>query len=380
MKSSDKLDSDAIVGHRSVALLSFSDSDFFPKTENKEVLRSKMALLMNDAKQFKAEQQRINKVIRDPDYQKSQLLHCKQELLVLRKKMGLQGNELRRESRLNEALKVELESARKELRSAKQRASDQRAERQRLKERLDQAIKERDGLRSALLRGKKECSELRDKLSSQLSSANRKDGEYKRQASEVHLLKLEKQTLEREKSAVDSDAEGWKQALRRCEEELHAQKEMLEESKRCRDAEGHHGKKILFIPQKCHGIKRSGQEVVPLRQFESLQRELLARTEELRKARQLCEELKRKLTEMGPRLQYCQATVREQKEKLKAVTAERNMYRSRTEEPGGGFANAKGGQRKRRTKATSKSKISRRTSRDESSHSLTSYLRHQNAS
>lgn len=317
--------------------------------ENK-VLKRKVELLMTEVERFKAD-----KAIRNGDHQKNQLLHCRHELSVLVKKMGLQGKELRRASSLNEALREELESAKKKLQSAKQRAVGQRAEQHHLKERLDQAVRERDGLNVTLLHCRKGCSELRDTISERQSSANKKDGHCKRQTKEIHLLKLENQQLERERGMAGGDAEGWRRELRKCEEELHALKEKLEESRKVRAIGDDMGKEILIVQQRSHGVRRPGQEAPP-RQLESVRKELLDRTEELRKARELCEELKEKLTEVAARCQLSQAAARDLREKIKSVTAQRNMYRGLTEKLGVELEDFKKGQRKtRRTKITKRS-------------------------
>lgn len=327
-----------------------------------EVLRKKVDFLMTDAEQFKAERQKIQKVIKNRDHQRTQLLHCKNELSVLGKKMAIKEMDLRRLHKQTEAQKEELESTKTELQSVKQGAVAQRAEQLHLKERRDQVIKERDGLNDMLQRCKNESSELRDKISNQQSTMKKRVSQCIEQMKQIHLLKLENQTLQKERGIIDGDAEVQRRELRKCEEELHTQKEKLKETKRLHALEDQIGKKILIIQQKPYTLKKPSPEV-PLQKVESLQKELLAQTEELRKTQKRYEELLEKLTKVAAQFLQCQVTVRDQKEKLKAVTAERDMYKSKTEKLGIELADVKKGhrsekQRNRAAKRIKKVKLS----------------------
>lgn len=321
-----------------------------------EVLRKKVDFLMTDAEQFKAEWQKIQKVSKNRDHQRTQLLHCKNEFSTLGKKMAIKETDLRRLHKQTEAQKEELESMKTELQSAKQAAVAQRAEQLHLKERLDQVIKERDGLNDVLLRCKNECSELRYKISNQQSTMNKRVSQCKEQMKQIHLLKLEKQTLQKERGIIDGDAVQ-RRELRKCEEKIHTQKQKLKETKRLCALEDQIGKKILMIQQKPYTLKKSSPEV-PLQKVESLQKELLAQAEELRKTQKRCEELLVKLTKVAAQFLQCQVTVRDQKEKLKAVTAERDMYKSQTEKVGIELIDIKKGHRseKQRNRAAKRIK------------------------
>ncbi|XP_033973049.1 cilia- and flagella-associated protein 58-like [Trematomus bernacchii] len=318
-----------------------------------EIFKKKVESLVTDCEQFKAERQRIHNVIKNRDHQRNQLLHCKNELSALGKKMAFQQTELKREHKQNETVKEELESVKKELQSVKQGAFTQRTEQQHLKQQLDQVVKERDILNDALLRCKLECSELREKICYQQSSANKKDCQCKKQMKEIHFLNLEKQTLEKERCITESNAEEQKQELRKCEKDLQTQKEKFKESKKMQEK----GKKIAIIQESPRKIKQPRQKV-PHPKVQSLQKELLAQAEELRATQKLCEELKKKVTEVAVQFEQCQATIRDQKEKLKAVTAERNMYRSLTETLGTELVDIKKAQRseKQLNKATKRAK------------------------
>lgn len=289
-----------------------------------EVLKKKVESLMTDAEQLKTKHQRVNSVILERDHLKSQLMNCKNELLVLGKKIRIQQTDLRREHKQTEDLKQEVQSVKKELQSVKKQAINQRTQQQQLKEYLEQVVKDRDDLNDKWLQCQTECSELGEKINSQQSSLNKKDCQCKEQVRQIHLLKQEKQKLEKVRGFLENEADSQKRALKRCEEELQLQKEKFRESEACRNT------RIVIIKQKPQAVRKSSQDV-PLQKIEALQKELLAQTEELRRTQKLCEELKQKLTKMSVQFLQCKVTLRGRKEKLQAVTAQRNMYKSETE-------------------------------------------------
>ncbi|KAK9542402.1 hypothetical protein VZT92_000267 [Zoarces viviparus] len=293
------------------------------------VLKENFALLNVDAEKIKAERQRFHKLIEKGVHQRNQLLHWQNELSVLNKKLENQGKELKWERTQNKALKDKLELVKKEKQSMEQRAVNHRAEQQRLKERLDQAIEQRDGLKDTLLRCRNECQELRYKAS---KIVNEKGGQCKEQMKQIHLLQLENHHLERERewSAKESDADVLRRALQKCQKELYTQKVKLEEIKRSRAVGDHIGKEILIIQQR-RSARRPSTEA-PLWKFEALEKALLARTEQLRDTQKQCRELRDKGAEAAVRLRRFQNTVRDQGEKFKAVTAERNMYKGLSEQ------------------------------------------------
>ncbi|KAK5874383.1 hypothetical protein PBY51_019330 [Eleginops maclovinus] len=298
-----------------------------------EILKRKVESLMTDCEQFKAERQRINNVVKNRDQQRNQLLQCKNELSVLGKKMAFQETELKRENKQNETIKQELESVKKELKSVKHGAFAQRTEQQHLKQQLDQVVKERDSLNDALLCCKNECSELREKICYQQSTVNKKDSQCKEQRKEIQFLKLEKQILEKDMCITESNAEEQRRELRKCEDDLQTEKEKFKESKRIHALENGKGKQRVIIQEGSRKIKKPRQKV-PNQKIQSLQKELLTQTEELRATQKHCEELKKKMTMVVLQFKQCQTTLGDLKEKLKAVTAERNMYRSLTEKVG----------------------------------------------
>lgn len=337
-----------------------------------ELLKKKVDFMITDAEQFKAERQRIHKVIKNRENLRNQLVHCKNELSVLGKKIGIQETDLRRGHKQNEVLKEEQELVKKELQAVKQGAVNHRAEQQNLKEQLDQVIRERDGLNDKWQHCKDECSELRDKITSQQSILNRKDSQYKEQMKHLHLLKLENQKLERERGVVENDAEDQRRGLRKCEEKLSTHKEKLRESKRLRAIEDQLQKKIIIIQQRPHtALIRKPCQDVSLQKIEALQKELLTQTEELRETQKRCEELKQSLTQVAVQFQQCQATVRKQKEKFMVVTAERNMYRSQAEKLEVELANIKKKHRieKQKNKVAKRTKKGKLSSGDKSSQS-----------
>lgn len=295
-----------------------------------ELLKNKVEFLLTDAEQFKAQRQKIHNVTKARDHLRNQLLHCKNELSVMGKKIGIQQTDLKRGCRRNETLKEELELVKKELQSVKKGVITQRMQQQNLKERLDHVMKERDGMNDKWLHCKNECSGLCDVITNQQSSLTRKDSECKQQVKEIHHLKLENQQLKKEMGLMETDKEDQKRELHRCEDALHTQREKLRESESCRIVEGQVGKRIVILKQRPKVFRKPKQEV-PCENIESLQKELLTQTEELRKTQKLCEELKHNLTQVAAKFQLCQTTIRNQKEKLKAVTAEKNIYRNTAE-------------------------------------------------
>ncbi|KAG7242682.1 hypothetical protein INR49_020055, partial [Caranx melampygus] len=294
------------------------------------ILKKKVDDLMTDAKQLKAEQQRIHQVINNRDTLRSQLVVCKNELSVMGKKIKIQTTELKRCCKQNEDLKVEMESMKKALHSVKHGSVKQRAEQQKLKEQLDQAVKERVGLSLKWQQCRNQCSVLRDKVSEQESSLSMKSDQCKEHIKQIHLLRQENLKQEKEKVLMESDAKDQRQRLRRCEEELRTQNQKLQESEICRAVENQMGKRIVILKQR-NQMFRNPPKDVHVQKIESLQKELLAQSEDLRKALKQCEELKQNLTQVSVQLSECQAKVRGQKDKLKALTGERNMYRSKAE-------------------------------------------------
>lgn len=60
---------------------------------------------------------------------------------------------------------------------------------------------------------------------------NKEDSQCKEQKKWIHLLKLEKQELERDMGIMENHAEEQIKKLQNCEEEFHTQKEKLKESR-----------------------------------------------------------------------------------------------------------------------------------------------------
>lgn len=297
------------------------------KKEN-ELLRMKLEALVTATDQFKAEKQRVHRVSKTRDQQKSELIHCRSELVVLVEKIKILETELRRRNKENEDLKEELESTKKKLQSVKKDAVNQRAEQQNLKEQLDQVIKDRDGIRDTWQRCKTECSELRNKISNQQSSLTIKDSKCSEQVKRIHLLEEEKERLEKELSIQKNDAAQQRRALDKCEEKLH-------DSRTCLLLQQKMGRRIVINRHNPHPpLLGKPTQQVPLQKIQSLQNELVTETEERRKAEEQCVELKRSLTQISVQFQQCQGTVRHQREKLQAVTAQRNMYQSEAEKLG----------------------------------------------
>lgn len=293
------------------------------KTEN-IILKKKIEALMTEAEQFKAERQRVQDMGVNIEQRKKEFTHSKNQLVVFGRKVDMLETDLRRRNKENRDLKEELEATKKKLQSVKQDAENQKAKQLNLKERLDQVIKERDGLSDKWQCYKNECSELRSKITRQQSSLNIKDSKCNEQMKQIHLLKLERERLEKEVGIKENHAEHQRRELKKYEDELH-------ESRLRLNMEHKLGRRICINkngPPPSPTRKPSLQ--VPHQKIESLQKNLREQTEERRKAQKQCEELKGKLTQMSEQFQQCQKTVKHQKENLMALTAERNMYKSET--------------------------------------------------
>lgn len=283
---------------------------------NNDLLKRKNVSLMAEAERFKAERQRFEKLV---DQQRKELIQHKDELSVLVKKIKIQNTDLRRSHKQNEDLKEKLDSTKKELQLLKQSSVAQRAEQQKLKVQLDQVIKERDNLNSRWCSSKTECSKLRDKIISQKLSMNKSEIQCKKMTKEIQLLKLENEKLRREMGIKEKDAAYQTRVLRKCEDQLQRQNTKLRDQQVCQEIGTKNGERIIVVYVKpLPEIKNPSQQEL-LRWNESLQKELLTQNKELRKTL--------KLTQVAVQFQTCQAAARDQKDQLKAVTAQRNMYK-----------------------------------------------------
>lgn len=301
------------------------------KSKNKNLEREKKALqkrvehLMTEGALLKVDHQRAHKAIQSRDLLRSQLVQSKNQLVVLGKKINLQESDLRRERRKNEVLKQELESVKKELQLVKKQAANQRAEHQKLKEQLEQVVKDKDGLNAKWVGCQNECSKLREKIGAQQSSLNKKESQCMEEMKQVHLLKLENEKLEREKNFLENLVAETKLEARKFEEELISEREKLIKSTACRSLENLIGGRVIVLQQNPQAKPKA--EVSPPKN-QPLQKELLSQAEELRRTQKLGEGLKQSLTQLCVQHQQSQAALRRQKEKLKAVTAQRNVYQT----------------------------------------------------
>ncbi|XP_035808619.2 chromosome partition protein Smc-like [Amphiprion ocellaris] len=299
------------------------------KTEN-ETLKNRLKVLTTESEHLKTEQQRLSGVSKNRDQLRNQLVQCKNEVLVLGKTVRIQKTELRREHQQNEVLKQEVESMKKELQSARQQVVTQRAEQQNLREQLEQVVKERDGLNEKWLHCRHENSELQDKIATRQSNLSKKDSQCKEQMRQIHLLKLEKDKLEKQRDFLGKEAEEHNRHLRKCEEEIYMQREKLRDSIPCYFLKNQMVKRTDLLEQKPPVVKKPSQDG-PHQKIEFLQKQLLDQTKELTRTQKLREELKQKLTQLSFQFQRCRVAARDQKEKFKAMTAERNAYRSDNE-------------------------------------------------
>lgn len=295
-----------------------------------QALRKKVELLMNDSERLKEEHLKVQSVLKNRELLGIQLVHSRNEVQVLGWKLSAQNKDLKWKRNQNELLREEVESLKKALQTAKQKAVSQRAEQQKLKNQLEQVVKESDQLSKKWLHCYSKCSELSDRITAQQSSLNKKDNQYKEQIKQIHNLKTENQKLERERRFFENEANGVKCRLQRCEEELRMQREQLTECTGSCFFETQIVERTVIPKQKRPLIRKPTREV-PAQKVESLQKELCSQNQELKRTQTLCEELRQSLTQTSVQLQQCKATLRDRKEKLKALTAERDVYRQKAE-------------------------------------------------
>ncbi|XP_068187756.1 cilia- and flagella-associated protein 58 [Antennarius striatus] len=253
----------------------------------------------------------------------------------------------------NEALKVELHLMKAQLEESKQRVESQKAEQQKLqkiiadadaeqiqqKKQLEQVIRERDNLGKQLLQRNDERALLYEKIRIQQSILNKGDFHYNQRMEDIRLLKLEIKRLHRKKSILDKNVPDVED-LRR--ELFHLQRELLRE--RTRNSVLQEQLKPINIHRwrRLEGSDPGKYELI--QKIQSLQKRLIAKTQELEERELLLQEKEKLYVELkhilarqpGPeaaeQLQQCRWTIRERTKKLKALIAELRMLDSRMNE------------------------------------------------
>lgn len=267
----------------------------------------------------------MNRANKTKDQQRIQLLEYKNELFALSKKKKVLQAELKKKGTLNESLKKELDSVKKELQFMKRAAVRQRAEQEKLKGRLDQMSKDRDSLNATWQSCKAEISVLCDKITNQQASLSKKDLQCKEQIKQINFLKVKNQYLEKEIGMKENDADHRMLELRKCSEELKRERCKLEETRAMHAIGPKLGEKLLLIKNAPHPPLVGKPH--NLQRIDSLQKELQTQTEERVKAQRLCEELKQVQSQLSDQLQQCQTKLRHQAENHKVVKIERDIFK-----------------------------------------------------
>ncbi|XP_076607181.1 cilia- and flagella-associated protein 58 [Chaetodon auriga] len=253
----------------------------------------------------------------------------------------------------NEALKGELQVMKLQLEETKQRVDSQKAEQEKLqkviadadtdqiqqKKQLEQVIRERDNLGKQLLRRNDERALLYEKIRIQQSILSKGDFHYNQRIEDIRLLTLEIKRLRRKKSILDKTVPNTED-LRR--ELFHLQRELLRE--RTRNSVLEEQLKPLNIHRwrRLEGSDPGKYELI--QKIQSLQKRLIAKTQELEERELLLQEKEKLYVELkyvlarqpGPeaaeQLQQCQWTIRERTKKLKVLMAELRMVDSKMSE------------------------------------------------
>uniref|UniRef100_A0A8C4GHZ6 Cilia- and flagella-associated protein 58 central coiled coil domain-containing protein n=1 Tax=Dicentrarchus labrax TaxID=13489 RepID=A0A8C4GHZ6_DICLA len=250
----------------------------------------------------------------------------------------------------NEAIKGELQVVKLQLEETKQRVDSQKAEQQKLqkviadadaeqiqqKKQLEQVIRERDNLGKQLLRRNDERALLYEKIRIQQSILSKGDFHYNQRMEDICLLKLEVKRLRRKKSILDKTVPNTED-LRR--ELFHLQRELLRERTRSSVKDLFNNLSVDWLEA---GSDPSKYELI--QKIQSLQKRLIAKTQELEERELLLQEKEKLYVELkhilarqpGPeaaeQLQRCQWTLRERTKKLKALIAELRMLDSKMNE------------------------------------------------
>lgn len=256
----------------------------------------------------------------------------------------------------NRFLKKEVEELRKQLQIRKDFSKGWKEEREYFSEReeqLNQVTKERDILRKELVNYKHECFALRTKSRDLKVALSRQE---KESMLKIHVLELEVEKFQKEKSIWESDAF---RAKSHRGELAQKNKALLKEQKRCSDLEEKLERATKEpdsspppnIPVKMYLDKPSDLVKVYKNSPEFLFTKLVTKTQQLTtKRRQLekkdhiinekerkCEELKHSMSQMLPPetselIRERQWVIREQSKKIKGLTGEVNMFKMKAED------------------------------------------------
>uniref|UniRef100_A0A8C4DXP3 Cilia- and flagella-associated protein 58 central coiled coil domain-containing protein n=1 Tax=Dicentrarchus labrax TaxID=13489 RepID=A0A8C4DXP3_DICLA len=323
---------------------------------------------------LKQQENLLESIVSERNLYSKNLIEAQEEITEMKRKMKTMNNQVTRlrdeitgkelalakdqqeHKRLekdNEAIKGELQVVKLQLEETKQRVDSQKAEQQKLqkviadadaeqiqqKKQLEQVIRERDNLGKQLLRRNDERALLYEKIRIQQSILSKGDFHYNQRMEDICLLKLEVKRLRRKKSILDKTVPNTED-LRR--ELFHLQRELLRERTRSSVLEEQLKPINIHRWRRLEGSDPSKYELI--QKIQSLQKRLIAKTQELEERELLLQEKEKLYVELkhilarqpGPeaaeQLQRCQWTLRERTKKLKALIAELRMLDSKMNE------------------------------------------------
>ncbi|XP_070700110.1 cilia- and flagella-associated protein 58 [Pempheris klunzingeri] len=298
-------------------------------------------------------QEEIAEIKRKMKTMNNQVTRLRDEITAKELALAKDQQEHKRLEKDNEALKGELQLMKLQLEETKQRVDSQKAEQQKLQKiiadadaeqvqqtkQLEQVIRERDNLGKQLLRRNDERTLLYEKIRIQQSILGKGDFHYSQRMEDVRLLKLELKKLRRKKSIMDKTIPNTED-LRR--ELFHLQRELLRERTTNSILEEQLKPINIHRWRRLEGSDPGKYELI--QKIQSLQKRLIAKTQELEERELLLQEKEKLYVELkhilarqpGPeaaeQLQQCQWTIRERTKKLKALIAELRMLDSKMNE------------------------------------------------
>ncbi|XP_063751732.1 cilia- and flagella-associated protein 58 isoform X2 [Eleginops maclovinus] len=323
---------------------------------------------------LKQQENLLESVVSERNLYSKNLIEAQEEIAETKKKMKTMDNQVTRlrdeiggkelalakdqqeHKRLekdNETLKGELQLMKLQLEETKQCVDGQKAEQLKLqkiisdadaeqiqqKKQLEQVIRERDNLVKQLLHRNDERALLYEKIRIQQSILSKGDFHYNQRMDDIHLLKVEIKRLRRKKSILDQTLPN-REDLRR--ELFHLQRELLRERMRNSVLEDQLKPINIHRWRRLEGSDPGKYEL--LQKIQSLQKRLIAKTQELEEHELLLQEKEKLYVELkhilarqpGPeaaeQLQQCQWILRERTKKLKALIAELRMVDSKMNE------------------------------------------------
>ncbi|XP_034093538.1 LOW QUALITY PROTEIN: cilia- and flagella-associated protein 58-like [Gymnodraco acuticeps] len=323
---------------------------------------------------LKQQENLLESVVSERNLYSKNLIEAQEEIAEMKRKMKTMDNQVTRlrdeitgkelaltkdqqeHKRLekdNETLKGELQLMKLQLEETKQRVDSQKAEQLKLqkiiadadaeqiqqKKQLEQVIRERDNLVKQLLHRNDERALLYEKIRIQQSILSKGDFHYNQRMDDVRLLRVEIKRLRRKKSILDQTLPN-REDLRR--ELFHLQRELLRERTRNSVLEDQLRPINIHRWRRLEGSDPGRYELI--QKIQSLQRRLIAKTQELEEHELLLQEKEKLYVELkhilarqpGPeaaeQLQQCQWILRERTKKLKALIAELRMVDSKMNE------------------------------------------------